>query len=206
MLEDDEQDDKPKGEGTDKNEKAGLSHADLAYRPANAGKATTKMALDSDKILKKLQKKSNKSNPLRKPSSSRTEEIRDKSRKTRLQFEGILRGREGLKEGDLRFERGYLRYYILRKVVLFINHKFHNTGRVAKQLSCNFCNANIFFHFDPNFTDNMEGDTDDEGHEEEEDDERANEYTDDEDASWKVRRAAAKCLAALMVSRPELLS
>ncbi|CAJ2652057.1 unnamed protein product [Trifolium pratense] len=77
MLEDDEQDDKPKGEGTDKNEKAGLSHADLAYRPANAGKATTKMALDSDKILKKLQKKSNKSNPLRKPSSSRTEEIRE---------------------------------------------------------------------------------------------------------------------------------
>ncbi|CAJ2656802.1 unnamed protein product [Trifolium pratense] len=83
----------------------------------------------------------------------------------------------------------------------------------------------------------MEGDTDDEGHEEEEDEyvamwllpawysylhnnflvynviyailfssERANEYTDDEDASWKVRRAAAKCLAALMVSRPELLS
>ncbi|WJX72414.1 Cullin-associated NEDD8-dissociated protein 1 [Trifolium repens] len=52
----------------------------------------------------------------------------------------------------------------------------------------------------------MEEDTDDEGHEEEEDDESANEYTYDEDASWKVRRAAAKCLAALIVSRPELLS
>ncbi|XP_010930555.1 cullin-associated NEDD8-dissociated protein 1 [Elaeis guineensis] len=60
--------------------------------------------------------------------------------------------------------------------------------------------------YDPNFTDNMEEDTDDEGHEEEEDDESGNEYTDDEDISWKVRRAAAKCLAAVIISRPEMLS
>lgn len=63
-----------------------------------------------------------------------------------------------------------------------------------------------YLSYDPNFTDNMEEDTDDEGHEEEEDEESANEYTDDEDVSWKVRRAAAKCLAALIVSRPEMLS
>ncbi|CAD5317946.1 unnamed protein product [Arabidopsis thaliana] len=36
--------------------------------------------------------------------------------------------------------------------------------------------------------------------------ESANEYTDDEDASWKVRRAAAKCLAGLIVSRSEMLT
>ncbi|CAN0899465.1 Cullin-associated NEDD8-dissociated protein 1 [Linum grandiflorum] len=63
-----------------------------------------------------------------------------------------------------------------------------------------------YLSYDPNYTDNMEEDTDDENHEEEEDDESANEYTDDEDVSWKVRRAAAKCLAALVVSRPELLA
>ncbi|XP_022929375.1 cullin-associated NEDD8-dissociated protein 1 [Cucurbita pepo subsp. pepo] len=63
-----------------------------------------------------------------------------------------------------------------------------------------------YLSYDPNFTDNMEEDTDDEIHEEEEEDESANEYTDDEDLSWKVRRAAAKCLSALIVSRPEMLS
>ncbi|XP_022976335.1 cullin-associated NEDD8-dissociated protein 1-like [Cucurbita maxima] len=63
-----------------------------------------------------------------------------------------------------------------------------------------------YLSYDPNFTDNMEEDMDDESHEEEEEDESANEYTDDEDLSWKVRRAAAKCLSALIVSRPEMLS
>ncbi|KAK4792080.1 hypothetical protein SAY86_022515 [Trapa natans] len=63
-----------------------------------------------------------------------------------------------------------------------------------------------YISYDPNFTDTMEEATDHENYEEEEDDESADEYTDDEDASWKVRRAAAKCLAALIVSRPEMLS
>ncbi|KAM0046728.1 putative TATA-binding protein interacting (TIP20) [Helianthus debilis subsp. tardiflorus] len=63
-----------------------------------------------------------------------------------------------------------------------------------------------YLSYDPNFTDNMEEDTDDEVHDDEDDDDSTNEYTDDEDVSWKVRRAAAKCLAALIVSRPEMLS
>ncbi|AEC05595.1 cullin-associated and neddylation dissociated [Arabidopsis thaliana] len=63
-----------------------------------------------------------------------------------------------------------------------------------------------YISYDPNFTDNMEEDTDNETLEDEEDDESANEYTDDEDASWKVRRAAAKCLAGLIVSRSEMLT
>uniref|UniRef100_A0A7N0ZXV2 Cullin-associated NEDD8-dissociated protein 1 n=1 Tax=Kalanchoe fedtschenkoi TaxID=63787 RepID=A0A7N0ZXV2_KALFE len=63
-----------------------------------------------------------------------------------------------------------------------------------------------YLSYDPNFTDNMEEDTDDEIPEDEDDDGSGDEYTDDEDVSWKVRRAAAKCLAALIVSRPEMLT
>ncbi|KAL6549244.1 Cullin-associated NEDD8-dissociated protein 1 [Orobanche hederae] len=62
-----------------------------------------------------------------------------------------------------------------------------------------------FLSYDPNFTDSMDGNADDDSYEDEEDDESADEYTDDEDVSWKVRRAAEKCLASLIVSRPELL-
>lgn len=59
--------------GANKNDKGGMTLVDLAYRRAKAVKAV-KRALDSGKVVKKPQKKSNKSNPPEMTSSS-TEEM-----------------------------------------------------------------------------------------------------------------------------------
>lgn len=60
--------------------------------------------------------------------------------------------------------------------------------------------------YDPNY--NYEADDGDIGsHMDTEDDEEVDseEYSDDDDMSWKVRRSAAKCLEAVISTRPELL-
>ncbi|KAM6161530.1 cullin-associated NEDD8-dissociated protein 2 isoform 2-T2 [Erethizon dorsatum] len=64
-----------------------------------------------------------------------------------------------------------------------------------------------YLKHDPNY--NYNSDEDEEQMETEDSEsseqETEDEYSDDEDMSWKVRRAAAKCLAALLGSRPDLL-
>lgn len=60
--------------------------------------------------------------------------------------------------------------------------------------------------YDPNY--NYEADDGDVGlhmDTEEEEDADSEEYSDDDDMSWKVRRSAAKCLEAVISTRPELL-
>lgn len=64
-----------------------------------------------------------------------------------------------------------------------------------------------YLSYDPNFTDEIDNEGDEEmDGEDDEDEESGDEYSDDEDVSWKVRRAAAKCLSAVICSRPELLA
>lgn len=66
-----------------------------------------------------------------------------------------------------------------------------------------------YMTYDPNYNYD-DGDIDGEGEmemEEEggEDEEANDEYSDDDDMSWKVRRAAAKCLEAVISTRRDLL-
>nr|CAG4647643.1 EOG090X00HY [Moina brachiata] len=61
--------------------------------------------------------------------------------------------------------------------------------------------------YDPNYNYEEENGEDDEAdmETEEEDEDNEEEYSDDDDMSWKVRRCAAKCLEAIISTRPELL-
>ena len=64
-----------------------------------------------------------------------------------------------------------------------------------------------YLTYDPNYNyddgDDSDMECDDDGDEENGTDD---EYSDDDDVSWKVRRAAAKCLEAVILSRHELNS
>ncbi|XP_014472303.1 PREDICTED: cullin-associated NEDD8-dissociated protein 1 [Dinoponera quadriceps] len=70
----------------------------------------------------------------------------------------------------------------------------------------------IYITYDPNYNydDDMNDFSDGEGVvmevEEDGEEDAEDEYSDDDDMSWKVRRAAAKCLEAVVSSRRELLS
>ncbi|XP_022915623.1 cullin-associated NEDD8-dissociated protein 1 [Onthophagus taurus] len=99
-----------------------------------------------------------------------------------------------------------LREYCLQAFESFVN-------RCPKEISehihsiINLCLK--YMTYDPNY--NYEDDEDGEDGamdiiEDEDEDEDNDEYSDDDDMSWKVRRAAAKCLEAIISSRIELLS
>lgn len=63
--------------------------------------------------------------------------------------------------------------------------------------------------YDPNYNydeeDEFQQDKNVDMTEDDDEDEENDEYSDDDDMSWKVRRAAAKCLESVILSRHELL-
>jgi len=61
-----------------------------------------------------------------------------------------------------------------------------------------------YIKYDPNYTEEDEMEVEEEEEEEEEGDEEED-YSDEDDMSWKVRRSSAKCLSAIISTRPELL-
>ncbi|XP_006901109.1 PREDICTED: cullin-associated NEDD8-dissociated protein 2 [Elephantulus edwardii] len=65
-----------------------------------------------------------------------------------------------------------------------------------------------YLKHDPNYNYDSDGDEEQMEIEDSEFSEQGNEeeYSDDDDMSWKVRRAAAKCMASLISSRPDLLA
>jgi len=64
-----------------------------------------------------------------------------------------------------------------------------------------------FIKYDPNYAaeDEEEMETEEEEEEGEDGDGEEEDYSDDDDMSWKVRRSSAKCLSAMITTRPELL-
>ncbi|KAJ3495579.1 hypothetical protein NMY22_g19919 [Coprinellus aureogranulatus] len=64
-----------------------------------------------------------------------------------------------------------------------------------------------FIKYDPNYAgDDEDEEMADADEEDEDDDDLADEYSDDEDTSYKIRRSATKLLAAVIGTRPELLT
>ncbi|KAG7090596.1 hypothetical protein E1B28_009701 [Marasmius oreades] len=79
-------------------------------------------------------------------------------------------------------------------------------GELTPYISSVIQVGNQYIKYDPNYAggdEEEEMDVDDDG---DDDDAELDEYSDDEDTSYKIRRSATKLLAALIATRPELLS
>ncbi|KAL3163066.1 hypothetical protein ABBQ32_009489 [Trebouxia sp. C0010 RCD-2024] len=95
-----------------------------------------------------------------------------------------------------------LREHCLQALEAFVQHSPHEARPNVHHI---FDTALQFLNYDPNYADDMDKDEEEDEDMDEDDELSDEEYSDDEDVSWKVRRAAAKCLQAIIESYPDLL-
>ncbi|NXG71728.1 CAND1 protein, partial [Baryphthengus martii] len=106
-----------------------------------------------------------------------------------------------------------LREYCFQAFESFVRRFFICCDRCPKEIDPHIPNVMglclKYITFDPNYNYDNEEEEEDETMEtengEDEEQESDDEYSDDDDISWKVRRAAAKCLEAVVSSRHDLL-
>ncbi|NXK49874.1 CAND1 protein, partial [Chauna torquata] len=106
-----------------------------------------------------------------------------------------------------------LREYCFQAFESFVRRIFICLDRCQKEIDPHIPNVMglclKYITFDPNYNYDNEEEEEEERmeteNEEDEEQESDDEYSDDDDISWKVRRAAAKCLEAIVSTRHDLL-
>ncbi|KAF9007899.1 armadillo-type protein [Cyathus striatus] len=79
-------------------------------------------------------------------------------------------------------------------------------AEITQYLSSIIIAGNQFIKYDPNYAgDDEDEEMADADEDDDDDDDELDEYSDDEDTSYKIRRSATKLLAAIIATRPELL-
>lgn len=110
----------------------------------------------------------------------------------------VIKFSQNASEGD-----DELREFCLQALEAFVQHSPHEARPNLNQI---LDTALRFLSYDPNYAENMDEDDEEQDEDMDDADELSEEgYSDDEDVSWKVRRAAAKCVQAIVESYPDLL-
>eukprot|EP00192_Tetraselmis_astigmatica_P000226 CAMPEP_0117662728 /NCGR_PEP_ID=MMETSP0804-20121206/8205_1 /TAXON_ID=1074897 /ORGANISM="Tetraselmis astigmatica, Strain CCMP880" /LENGTH=1235 /DNA_ID=CAMNT_0005469641 /DNA_START=95 /DNA_END=3802 /DNA_ORIENTATION=- len=95
-----------------------------------------------------------------------------------------------------------LREYCLQALESFVERCPQDARKFLEQV---FVLSLKYLSYDPNYDMDANDDEDMDDDMDEDDNDSDEQYSDDEDMSWKVRRAAAKCLAAIITNYQDLL-
>jgi cullin-associated NEDD8-dissociated protein 1 len=129
----------------------------------------------------------------------------------------LMKAADEISENESGEDNDEVREYIMQAFDSFVTRC---PDQIAKHIELILILAKEYLDYDPNYSydtsdaEDAEDDEDEEmsGNNDEEDeedmgmgDDEGGNMSDDDDISWKVRRAAAKCIGSLIRSRPELL-